>query len=204
MCASTRSRPNKRAAVVFASGAKKAPVAAQPPAPADKKPAAVRRPIAGPTGVPSPTVPASIRPTGVPGRMVPAIRPMATVLEIVGTSKADRGRRCEEHSCCGKEVLVEDVVLRLRREQILVPNRLGSGYREETAYTVNWVTDGQDRCRVGFLPRAYVAQGGLFDGVLCQVVSIGNAFDDDHNERAKVKHACGYARAQVISPLNEG
>jgi hypothetical protein len=48
MCASTRSRPNKRAAVVFASGAKEAPVAAQPPAPADKKPAAVRRPIAGP------------------------------------------------------------------------------------------------------------------------------------------------------------
>ena len=40
MCASTRSCPNKRAAVVFASGAKKAPLAAQPPAPADKKPAA--------------------------------------------------------------------------------------------------------------------------------------------------------------------
>ena len=125
MCASTRSRPNKRAAVVFASGAKKAPVAAQPPAPADKKPAAVRRPIAGPTGVPGPTVPASIRPTDVPGPTVPAIRPMATVLEIVGTSKADRGRRCEEHSCCGKEVLVEDVVVRLHREQILVTNRLG-------------------------------------------------------------------------------
>jgi hypothetical protein len=128
---------------------------------------------------------------------------MATVLEIVGTAKADRGRRCEEHSCCGK-VLEEDVVVRLRREQILVPNRLGKGYRKETAYTVNWVTDGQDCCRVGFLPCAYVAQGGLFDGVLCQVVSIGNAFDDDRNERAKVKHMCGYARAQVISPLNEG
>ena len=187
MCASTRPRPNKRAAVAFASAAKEAPVAAQPPAPAitsvDKKPAAVRRPIAGPT--------------------VPAIRPMAAVLEIVGTAKADRGRRCEEHSCCGKEVLEEDVVGRLRREQILVPNRLGSGYREETAYTVNWVTDGQDRCRIGFLPRAYVAQGGLFDGVLCQVVSIGNAFDDDHNERAKVKNACGYTRAQVIYTLNK-
>ena len=116
MCASTRSRPNKRAAVVFASGAKKAPVAAQPPAPADKKPAAVRRPIAGPTGMPGPTVPASIRPTGVPGQMVTAIRPMATVLEIVGTAKADRGRRCQEHSCCGKEVLEEDVVVHLLQE----------------------------------------------------------------------------------------
>ena len=153
MCASTRPRPNKRAAVAFASAAEEAPVAAQPPAPAITsvaKPAAVRHPIAGPTGVPGPTV--------------PAIRPMATVLEIVGTAKADRGRRCEEHSCCGKEVLAEDVVVRLRWEQILVPNRLGRGYREETAYTVNWVTDGQDRCRVGFLPRAYVAQGGCLMG----------------------------------------
>ena len=122
MCASTRPRPNKRAAVAFASAAKEAPVAAQPPAPAitsvTKKPATVRRPIAGP--------------------MMPAIRPMATVVEIVGTAKADRGRgrRCEEHSCCGK-VLEEDMVVCLRREQILVPNRLGKGYREETAYTVN-------------------------------------------------------------------
>ena len=188
MCASARSCPNKRAVVAFASAAKEAPVAAQPPAPAitsvAKKPAAVRRPIAGPT--------------------VPAIRPMATVLEIVGTAKADRGRRCQEHSCCGKEVLEEDMVVRLRQEQILIPNRLGKGYRNETAYTVNWVTDGQDCCRVGFLPRAYVTQGGLFDGVLCQVVCFGNAFDDNYNEWAKVKHACGYARAQVISPLNEG
>jgi hypothetical protein len=89
MCASTRPCPIKRATVAFATAAKDAPVAAQPPDPAitsiTKKPAAVRRPIAGPT--------------------VPAIRPMATVLEIVGTVKADRGRRCEVHSCCGKEVL---------------------------------------------------------------------------------------------------
>ncbi len=57
-------------------------------------------------------------------------------MEIVGTAKVDRGRRCEEHSCCGK-VLEEVVVVRLRREQILVPNRLGKCYHKETAYTVN-------------------------------------------------------------------
>jgi len=111
MCASTRPRPIKRAAVAFASAAKEAPVAAQPPDPAitsvAKKPTAVRCLIAGPT--------------------VPAIRPMATVLEIVGTAKADCGRRCEVHSCCGKEVLEEDVVVRLSPEQILVPDRLGKG-----------------------------------------------------------------------------
>ncbi len=88
----TRSRPIKRVLVAFASTAKEVPVAAQPPAPAitsvSKKPAAVRRPIAGPT-------------------VVPAIRPMATVLEIVGTAKADCGCHCEEHSCCSEEVLEE-------------------------------------------------------------------------------------------------
>ncbi len=119
----------------------------------------------------------------------------------MGTVKPNRGCCCEDHSCCGK-VLEEDVVVRLRREQILVPNKLSRGYCEETAYTVNWVTDGHC-CRIGFLPRALVAKGGLFDGVLCQIVSVGNAFDNNKNKQAKVKHNCGYARAQVISRLNK-
>jgi hypothetical protein len=183
MCALPRLPPTKRAAVACATvaPAKKAQVAAPLSRP---KKAVAPAPAVHPNG---PTV--------------PAVRPMDMVLEIVGTAKADCGHRCEEHSC-GK-VLEEDVVIRLRREQIFVPNRLGSGHREETAYTVNWVTDGQDCCRVGFLPRFYVAQGGLFDGVLCQVVSVGQEFDDDVAERAKWKHSCGYARAQVISPLNK-
>ena len=137
------------------------------------------------------------------GSTGPAVRPTGMVLDVVGTARGDRGRNCDEHEICG-EVLAEDVVVRLRREQILVPNKLGKGFKEETAYTVNWVTDGQDCCRVGFLPRAYVAQGGIFDGVLCQVVRIGNESDNDKNERAKVRHSCGYASMQVISPLNLG
>ncbi len=120
----------------------------------------------------------------------------------VGTVKPNRGHCCEDHSCCS-EVLEQDVFVCLRGEQILVPNKLSRGYCEETAYTVNWVTDGQDCCRIGFLPRALVAKGGLFDGVLCQILSVGDAFDNNKNKRAKVKHNCGYARAQVISPLNE-
>ena len=144
------------------------------------------------------------RPRPKDGPTTPAVRPMDALLDVVGTARGDRGRRCEEHKCCGGDVLAEDVVVRFRRQQILVPNKLGKGTHKETAYTVNWVTDGQDRCRVGFLPRAYVVQGHLFDGVLAQVVAVGNEFDDDPNERAKVRHACGYARVQVISPLNNG
>ena len=80
------------------------------------------------------------RPTAKSDPTVPAVHPMGMVLEILGTARGDRGRNCDEHTCCG-EVLQEDVVIRLRWEQILVPNNLGKGEKEEMAYTVNWVTD---------------------------------------------------------------
>ncbi len=45
--------------------------------------------------------------------------------------------------CCGKVVDV-DIVVRLRRKEILVPDDfLGKdNMREDTAITVNWVTNG--------------------------------------------------------------
>ena len=52
-------------------------------------------------------------------------------------------------------MLKEDSVVHLRMERILVPNFLagkGRKKREVTAITVNWVTEGLDRCHVGFLP----------------------------------------------------
>jgi hypothetical protein len=42
--------------------------------------------------------------------------------------------------------------------------------KEETVLTVNWVSDGINQCRVGFLPKVYVPHAKLWDGILCQVV----------------------------------
>ena len=98
------------------------------------------------------------------------------VLDVVGTNRGDRGRSCEEHpDGCGKAVLADNVVVRIRKEQILVEDYLlGKGrMKEETALTVNLVSDGIDRCRVGFLRKAYVPHAKLWDGALCQVVFIG-------------------------------
>ncbi len=39
---------------------------------------------------------------------------------------------------------------------------------EQAALSVYSVDMGVDRCRVGFLPHAYVQTGTLFDRVLCQ------------------------------------
>jgi hypothetical protein len=60
-----------------------------------------------------------------------------------------QGRSCEEHEICG-EVMEEDVVVRLRKIQLMVEGK------EETAIVAIWVTDGIDRCRVGFLSRHMV------------------------------------------------
>ena len=113
--------------------AKRPPEDAAPPAAASKLVKQVK-------GAPAVGLMGTSRPTAKSDPMVPAVRPMGMVLEIVGMAWGDRGCNCDEHTCCS-EVLQEDVIIRLRREQILVPNKLGKGEKEEMAYTVNWVTD---------------------------------------------------------------
>jgi hypothetical protein len=80
------------------------------------------------------------------------------VIDIPGILVGDRGCQCKEHKVCCGEVVDVDIVVCLRRKEILVPDDfLGKGsMREETAITVNWVTNGFERCRVGFLPLSYV------------------------------------------------
>jgi len=89
-------------------------------------------------------------------------------LEILGIEKGDRGRSCEEHDVCG-EVVEEDTLLRLRMEQILVDGK------EETSIACYWVTNGIDRCRVGFLKRHMVKHAWRFDGAIMQVTKVFSA-----------------------------
>ena len=49
-----------------------------------------------------------------------------------------------EHKCCGN-VLAEDVVIRICKEQILVPDFFaGKGKMKEwTTLTINWMSEGK-------------------------------------------------------------
>ncbi len=76
---------------------------------------------------------------------VRGLNPSGIVVEIVGTEMGCQGRLCEEHDICC-EVLKEDIVVRLRKIQLMVEGK------EDTAIAAIWVTDGIDRCRVGFVP----------------------------------------------------
>jgi hypothetical protein len=49
----------------------------------------------------------------------PSRHPSGIILDVVGTAGTNRGRSCEEHACCG-DVLDNNVLVKLRRKQILV------------------------------------------------------------------------------------
>ena len=94
-----------------------------------------------------------------------ASHPKCLVLDILGVNRADRGRSCEAHAKCGLS-LEENSLVRIRRE-VSAFNKNGE-IVEQAALAVYSVDMGIDRCRVGFLPRAFVQTGSLYDGVLCQ------------------------------------
>ena len=124
------------------------------------------------------------------------IHPSGIVVEIVETEMSCQIRSCEEHENCG-EVLMEDIVVRLRKIQLMVEGK------EETAIAAIWVTDGIDRCRVGFVPRHMVRHAARYDGALAQVTRVfsGDPETCDSAERRLFHKNKGYCRVKIISTL---
>jgi hypothetical protein len=118
-------------------------------------------------------------------------------VKIVGTEAGDRGRTCKEHTVNCSEVLEEDVVVRLWKVQVVVDGR------EETAIAAIWVTDGIDRCRVGFLKRHMVHHAARFDGALSQVTRVFSSDPGscDSAEHWIYHHDRGCCLATIISSL---
>ena len=128
------------------------------------------------------------------GTTAEATHPPGIIVEIVGIEKGDRGRSCEEHDVCG-EVVEEDTLLRLRREQILVDGK------EETVIACYWVTNGIERCCVGFLKRHMVKHAWRFDGALVQVTKVFST-DPCHCdlvERKMYHHDHGCTLGTIVS-----
>jgi hypothetical protein len=70
--------------------------------------------------------------------------------------------------------------------------------KEETAITVDWVSDGIDHFCIGFLPHSFVMQGSIWDGVLCQVVEVFQKDDPSKLCCAKWYQNKGFACIAVI------
>ncbi len=125
-----------------------------------------------------------------------ATHPPVIVVEIVGTLMGDRGRSCEEHAVCGS-VLEEDMVVRLRKVQVFVDGH------KETVIACYWVTDGIDRCRVGFLMRHMVAHAAQYDLALALVTRVFSGNEEECSREEQwlhhAKREC--CQATIISCL---
>ena len=113
--------------------------------------------------------------------------PSGILVDIVGINASDKGRSCEEHANCGS-VLRIDTLVRFRSVQIWCNGQ------EETALAVYWVTDGIDRCRVGFLPHHLLKHLAAYNGKLAQIVEFV-AESDSPAHRAKSHRCYGLCRA---------
>ncbi len=124
------------------------------------------------------------------------------VIEIVGITACDQGRSCEEHPYCG-EVIDDDVIVCLRRAQVIMPSKNGGPGKEVTAVAVYWVTGGIDSCRVGFLPAHMVKYATRYDGVLAQVTeTFCPVAEGDKTVCEKYHRNKGFCYAVIISALN--
>ena len=88
-------------------------------------------------------------------------------------------------------------MVRLRKVQVLVDGK------EETAIAVYWITDGMERCRVGFLQRHMVKHAARYDGALAQVTSVLDKQSGSKEERKMCTHIYGFCYATIITSLPE-
>ena len=122
-----------------------------------------------------------------------AQHPWGHRIEIFGIESPTNGRSCEEHVICGS-VLQDNVVVRLRKVQVLIEEK------EETAIAAFWVSDGVDRCRVGYLPKFHVKHWKLLDGALAQIIEVYHQESDSPTKRQKCHRNSGCAVVALISP----
>ena len=115
------------------------------------------------------------------------------MIEILGIESPTNGRSCEEHVICGS-VLQDDVVVRLRKVQVVIEEK------EETATTAFWVSDGVDRCRVGYLPKFHVKHWKLLERALAHIIEVYHEDSDSPTKRQKCHRNSGCAVAALISP----
>ena len=118
--------------------------------------------------------------------------PTGEIVEIVGIKSNTNGHSCEEHDTCGC-VLAEDTLVRLRKHQVFIKGH------EQSAVGVYWVSDGVDRCLVGFLHCHQVKHLNKLEGVLCQVTEVYSDNSESPTKCHKHKKNFGCAIVATVS-----
>ena len=85
------------------------------------------------------------------------------------------------------------MVLHLRKVQVLI------NQQEESAVVAFWVSDGIDRCCIGYLPKVYVKNWKQYEGGLVQVVEVYSADSDSPTKCQTFHRNHGLAVGVIIS-----
>ena len=121
-----------------------------------------------------------------------SFHPLGEIVEIVGINSNTNGRSCEEHHTCGC-VLEEDTLVRLQKRQVYISGR------EQSAVGVYWVSDGMDRCLVGYLHCHQVKHLNKLEGALYQVTEVYSDNSDSPTKQHKHKKNFGCAIVAIVS-----
>ena len=118
--------------------------------------------------------------------------PFGRTVKIFGIQSLGNGCSCKEHPICDR-VLREDLVVHFRKVQLLIEGK------EESAIAAFWVSDGVDRCRVGYLPKFHVVHWKSLEGTLAQITEIYTEGSDSPTKRQKHYKNSGCAIGALIS-----
>ena len=91
--------------------------------------------------------------------------PIGAIIEIEGTTVSDCSCSCEGHEACWF-ILTTDIVMQLQKVQVVIDGK------KKTTIAVYWVTDGINRCYVGFLPHHVTRQAYVYYGLLAEVMDV--------------------------------
>jgi hypothetical protein len=101
---------------------------------------------------------------------------------MIGLHNPANGRSCVQHDCCGRYLMVEELV-RFKREVFWVDyGPLGDpepDFWYETVMKVVVVRDGVESCHVGFLPRHVVAPAQEVNCLYGKFAQVLELYDND-------------------------
>ena len=113
----------------------------------------------------------------------------SNTVEVVGITRGNRGHSCDKHQVC-RNIVCTGMKLRLQSVRIFND--------QKDAIAVYSVSNGSDQCHVGFLPKHYIKDAILYDGVFVCVQEVYTKDDECIMKRSKHHKMCGCAQATII------
>ena len=111
------------------------------------------------------------------------------VVDIIGIEDTSQGGICDDGKTACGSLLVADLLVWFCEVQVVI-----NGV-EETGLAVYLISEGIDRCQVGFLRRFLVKHKKKYDGRLAQITDILGSESESPSDRQKYHCNNGYCHA---------